>query len=294
MEREARKTDQKFAVICYIAAVCISTILTMIVGATVDKASPMYLYFTYLFPQLSYIGVFAVMFFVRNKNRFSSLLKRENVKGKDYIFASVIAVGLLFFAILPNSYVQKLFDAINLKASVVVPFFNEWYDYLLGLVVMCILPAIGEELVFRKAFCDGMEEVADYKTVLLCGALFALSHLNPAQTVHQFFLGCVLAFVYVKTKNITLTMLMHFLNNCIALFLTRITGDEIWNNNLTVMIVSCVVGAAVFALGIYLTHKKSGKMNNDKTGKIEPLTIVLTIVLAVAWAIFAVLLYNAA
>lgn len=278
-----RKIDQKFAVTCYAIAVCVSAFAGAIVAATVASDNPLYIYLSYLLPQIGYICVFFAMKYRYERTLFRGLVKKENVRLSQYLIGALIAVGLLFVALLPNTGFRKLFDIMGIKANVVVPEIDKWYEYLLSGLVICVLPAIGEELVFRKAFCDGTEEVADYKTVLLCGLAFALSHLNAAQTVHQFFLGCVLAIVYVKTKNVTVTMTMHFINNFLALYLERITGAEVWNN-ITVQGICFAVGAIAVGGGLFLLLRKGG-LDNKKQGKIEGVTKILFVVLAAAWAI---------
>ena len=280
-----KRIDQKFAVIAYAAALLVSAVVSALVSATVKPDTNLYLYLCYLLPQAGYISVFFIMC-LKRKIPFKSLLNKENVKGVHYLFATILAVGLLFFAILPNNYVKLLFEKLGSSASTVVPKFETPLDYVLCGIVICVLPAIGEELIFRKAFCDGMESVADYKTILLCGLAFSLSHLNLAQTVHQFVLGCCLGYVYVKTKNITLTMVMHFINNFIALYLESITGTEIWNN-ITVPIIACVIGAVFVTGGILLFMKKAKPLDNKKTGTLEMIMQMFLIVLGVAWAICA-------
>lgn len=288
-ERERKRPDQKFAVWCYGAAVVLSSILSVVVSLTVDREGNLFLYMSYLLPQIGYIGVFCYLYFRRSKNGLRDFLAKENVRPLEYLFAVLAAVGLLFFGLLPNAYVQKLFEIIGLHATVIVPELNVWYDYVLCGVILCVLPAIGEELVFRKSFCDGMEGVADYKTVLLCGLAFSLSHFNPAQTLHQFVLGCVLGFVYVLTRNVTLTMTMHFVNNAIAVYLERITGTEIWNNTV-VTAVACALGAVVLVVSLFFIWKRRGKSAEEKkTGTIEPVTIGLLVVLAVIWALMTAL-----
>jgi membrane protease YdiL (CAAX protease family) len=286
MSVRRREIDQKFTVISYAAAMFVGTVLSAVVAATVDASTPLYLYLGYLLPQTAYITVFALMWRVKYGMPFGELVDKRDVKPVQYLFALLIGVGTLLFALLPNTYITELIKNAGSGASVNVPDMTEWYDYILGIVIICVLPAIGEELIFRKAFCDGMKDVADYKTVLLCGFMFAMAHLNLAQTVHQFFLGCVLGYVYVKTKNITLTMTIHFVNNLLALYLERITGAEFWNN-ITVAAVSCAVGFALLFAGLALVFKTGKKLDNTKKGRIETLTAVCIVVIAFAWVVCA-------
>lgn len=290
-EKVGVRPNQKFAVICYGAAVVLSSLLSVVVSLTVrDRQGNLYLYLSYLLPQVAYIGVFGYMYFVRNKNRLRDFLPKQNVKAADYPLAVTAAAGLLFFAVLPSRYLTKFLTGIGLHASVVVPQLTEWYDFVLCAIILCVLPAVGEELIFRKSFCDGMEEVADYKTVLLCGLAFSLSHFNPAQTVHQFFLGCVMGLVYVMTKNVTLTMVMHGVNNAIAVFLERITGKEIWNNTM-VLGIACAVGAVVLVGSLLLLWRNKRKLDNAKKGKLEQMTIWLIIIMAFIWSIMTVVAF---
>ncbi len=258
-----------------------------------EKDSNKYIYVHYREDGIlltKYVGEYSDNLYnlILNNSIKAKQIKKENIKFVHYVFALLIAVGLLFFALLPNYGITLLFEKIGSKATAVVPTLDKPADYVLCTLIICILPAIGEELIFRKAFCDGLSDVADVKVILLCGIAFSLSHLNLAQTVHQFILGCCLGFAYVKTKNITLTAFMHFLNNAMALFIERITGAEIWNN-IVVLAVSCAVGFVVMAAGFFGLIKKTNKLNNDKKGKLEPITAVFIGVLAVAWMICAVL-----
>ena len=97
--------------------------------------------------------------------------------------------------------------------------------------------------------------------------------------------------MYITTKNVTVTMLMHFINNALALYLERITGAEIWNN-ITVMIICFVLGAAAVAAGLMLLLRKGRRPDNKKTGKPETITVILIGVLALAWVITLALSFG--
>lgn len=280
---ERRVIDQKFAVVSYAIGLCVSVLGSSIVAATVDINTNLFIYLSYLIPQIGYIGVFCINYF-RYGQKFTDLLKKDNVKGVHYPLAIALAVGILFFALMPNFYLQKGIAMMGSNATTVVPTMDYWYDYVLCTLIICVLPAIGEELIFRKAFCDGMQEVSDVKTIFLCALAFSLSHLSLAQTVHQFFLGVILGFIYVATRNITLTMVMHFVNNLLALFLEKITGAEFWTDNV-VLGASMAIGLVVAVGAIFGFIKTSKKVDNSKNGKLDTLTIILFAVLGLAWAL---------
>lgn len=94
---------------------------------------------------------------------------------------------------------------------------NSWGTYFLFLFTMAIVPAFCEELLFRGLIYNGLKKWNSTGALFVSAALFMLMHGSPDQTVHQFFLGLVLALVFSCTGSLWAPMLLHFLNNFIAL-----------------------------------------------------------------------------
>lgn len=86
---------------------------------------------------------------------------------------------------------------------------NVWVTFLL----MVIVAPIAEELLFRKVICDRLLVFGEGMTVLFSGLLFGLFHGNLNQFVYAFTLGAFLAFLYVKTGNVKITIALHMLVN---------------------------------------------------------------------------------
>jgi membrane protease YdiL (CAAX protease family) len=85
--------------------------------------------------------------------------------------------------------------------------------------VMCFAvgPAISEELMLRGFVGRGL--VARYGVgvgILLTSFLFGLLHLDPPHVAATMALGAVLHWVYFNSRSILLPMMMHFVNNGIA------------------------------------------------------------------------------
>lgn len=255
---EKRRIRPEDGVIVYLISFLLMQLLTLAVAKTEGEVK---IYLSYLIPQVCYIGVSAV-FLIATRTEFRFLPRKENLKGWHYGLAVTAALGIFFFALLPNYGLQILFEKIGKTATVTVPALNEAKDYVLCLITLCILPSVGEELVFRKICCDGFSAYGGRIAVVASGVLFGLSHLNLAQTVHQVFLGCLLAYLYMKTENITLTVLVHFVNNVLALFLTSITGAEMWNN-ITTLAICCVIGFAVLASSVAVFFKKEPPLSGS-------------------------------
>ncbi|MCL2587726.1 MAG: CPBP family intramembrane metalloprotease [Firmicutes bacterium] len=103
---------------------------------------------------------------------------------------------------------------------------NSPHRFLLVIVTTGILPSVVEELLFRGLILHALLPFGKWKAVLISSALFSLFHLSPAQTVYQFIFGIVLALVYLRTKNMLIPMLLHFVNNVAIVTVLFLGGTE--------------------------------------------------------------------
>jgi sodium transport system permease protein len=94
------------------------------------------------------------------------------------------------------------------------------------LVLVALVPAVAEEVLFRGAVLAGFRSrLPDLAAVLVAGVIFGLFHLSP-ETAFRFiptaWLGIVLGWVVVVSGSLPLAVLLHFLNNAAILTLTAI------------------------------------------------------------------------
>lgn len=275
---------QLFTVLCYAVAVGVEMVLSMVFagmhsnGQMGDKG---YVYTAYLLPQVSYLVVLAVFFAVQ-RIPINKIFRPEKATLPSYAFMLLIALGLFFVALLPNVFLQKAIQTSGSSSTVLLPPMETAGEIAASILLICVLPAIGEEMMFRKTFCEGMKGNNEWVIILLGGLFFSLTHFNLAQTVHQFVLGCVLCFLYVRTENVTLTMIAHFLNNLLALFIESWTEGVINWNDTTTLAISFAVGAVLLISGVFLVWKKTKKAPGGAE-KVSPATIILIALIGVVW-----------
>lgn len=94
--------------------------------------------------------------------------------------------------------------------------------FLVSMIFVAVLPAIGEEILYRGFVARGMRKFGVLGAMILSSLLFATAHGNLMQLVYQFFIGLVLFTVYFATRSIIASALLHFLNNGIALLINLI------------------------------------------------------------------------
>lgn len=78
---------------------------------------------------------------------------------------------------------------------------------------MVICAPIMEEYIFRKLIVDRTVRYGQAVAVLISGLMFGLFHGNLNQFIYAFVLGVFLAFLYVKTGNLKITIALHMLIN---------------------------------------------------------------------------------
>jgi len=95
---------------------------------------------------------------------------------------------------------------------------NSFHTYLFNIFMIAIIPAIGEEMIFRgivlKEINKGIKNI--HIAVVLSAILFSTMHMQFFGFFPRILLGLLLGYIYIWSKNIIFPILIHFLNNAIA------------------------------------------------------------------------------
>ena len=163
------------------------------------------------------------------------------------------AVVFLIFCMTPlNNWLLDAIEAMGLKRPSV-----SFEDNIWGLlVVACLLPCFTEEIVFRGTIAQSLEGNGNKLGALaISGALFALFHANPAQTIHQFVLGAFLTLLVFRSGSLWTSVIVHFFNNAlvVALSYTYVGSEEFWNlkTNMGWVLALFFVGIVGFCLCVF-------------------------------------------
>ncbi|HNQ20201.1 MAG TPA: CPBP family intramembrane metalloprotease, partial [Bacteroidales bacterium] len=89
---------------------------------------------------------------------------------------------------------------------------------LLNIVYVALVPAVGEELIFRGIIQKYLIKLTKHASIgiILTGLIFSLFHLSWSTILAIWFFGIILGIVYYTTGNIWYSMFMHFINNLMA------------------------------------------------------------------------------
>lgn len=96
--------------------------------------------------------------------------------------------------------------------------FTSTSDLIVALVVIAIIPAIGEELVFRGLFQNELAYITRnaHVSIWLAALLFSAFHVQFFGFVPRLFLGVLFGYLYLWSGNLLVAMFAHFVNNAFA------------------------------------------------------------------------------
>ena len=141
---------------------------------------------------------------------------------------------------------------------------------LFNLLVIALIPALGEELTFRgvlqQALVKGCKNA--HVGIWLSAALFSFIHFQFYGFLPRMFLGIILGYMFYYSGSLWTSILMHFVNNGTAVVvayleqkgLTEVEPDQFGaTDNLVWVIVSVVATVALIVLSRLIKQKYGRK-----------------------------------
>lgn len=139
---------------------------------------------------------------------------KKSIKPGQFILALIMCFALMYCGNLVGTLITTVVGV--LKGSAVD---NALMTYATGsnmfvtFLYMVICAPILDEYVFRKLIVDRTVQYGQGVAVVLSGLMFGLFHGNLNQFAYAFLLGLFLAFLYVKTGELKVTISLHMCIN---------------------------------------------------------------------------------
>jgi membrane protease YdiL (CAAX protease family) len=191
----------------------------------------------------------------------------KSILSKDLILP-VFALGLCaqFVGYAINSTIVGAFTEYTGFGDEYVFFsgMKHGYQIVIYIISIAVIPAISEELIFRKTFCDALAPYGPKTAIFVTSILFSLMHTSFERIFHTFICGLFCSWLYIGTKNIKLPMLLHFLNNFFAaievVLWYRVSEDAYSTARVARLVISLVVSIVCF---IYLRAKRREQLDAE-------------------------------
>jgi membrane protease YdiL (CAAX protease family) len=222
-----------------------------------------------------------------------NLLKPVNQKGfmifKIPMIYEVALVILLAFCIIPiTSFMGQLNSGIHLPEwlSGLEKWMIEQEDnadsligklilsdtfwlMLLNLIMIAVLPAIGEELIFRGVFQKIFYRFfrSGHPAIWITSFLFSALHFQFFGFIPRFILGLVFGYLFFWSGTLWFPVIAHFINNAVAVMGTYIKGTEYLNSQPDIELWRQLVGLSIPLIAVALIlwyFRNKSKMNSAK------------------------------
>lgn len=257
----------------YLLAICAGSILSTFASLALSKVSAgfggmsVHDWIGYIIMQIAFIGCVLIYAKVRKVDLVSVARIHKPRDFRQFILTPFIAFAtILVFLPLANLWTSFLaMIGYPVNSGVAMPKDGNVGAYFLSLLVMAILPAIGEELLMRGNVYHGLSTKNVWFGILMSALFFSLMHANPLQTVHQFGLGITLAITLTLTNSLWACVLIHFFNNFISItlvnYLPQVSEciDKLGYFNWLTGFASVIVGLLLLVLLFYILYRLGDK-----------------------------------
>lgn len=142
---------------------------------------------------------------------------------------------------LPESLsgLEQLMQQLEAQANALLQQFltcgnGAWWGLLINLLVLAVLPAIGEELTFRGVLQgllvsrESRVESREHVAVWVTAFIFSFIHFQFYGFIPRLLLGALLGYVLLWSGNIRYSMIMHGTNNALSVLLFYL-GTYVWD-----------------------------------------------------------------
>ena len=107
---------------------------------------------------------------------------------------------------------------------------NTFGGLLLNLLIIALIPAVGEEMTFRGVLQQSLtRKMNPHLAIFLSAAIFSFIHFQFYGFLPRMFLGILLGYMFYITNSLWVSILMHFANNGTAVVLYYLNYNGIVN-----------------------------------------------------------------
>lgn len=148
------------------------------------------------------------------------------------------------------------------------------WGLLLNLLMIAILPAIGEELIFRGALQKVLNRLFanPHAGIFATALIFSAVHMQFYGFIPRFALGLLLGYAYFLSKNLWVPIIIHFVNNAFAVILAFLYYNEHIQKNYNELALNTKALPAVLSLLLtaYAVYRIYLNESGQASGKHTP------------------------
>lgn len=220
---EARKQFSRIGLVMFLGTLLIygvQILVSLIIKKVPAISSNIDLCYVLLYAA-TYAIAYPVIFLMFKKIPADEGIEKKKMKVSHILIAFAICYAGTYFSNLVGNFITTIISAIrqNQVENVMVTVTDQmswWCNFL----IIVIAAPIMEELLFRKFLIDRMGRYGQGVAIVTSGLMFGLFHGNLNQFAYAFVIGVFFGFIYIKTRNIIYTIILHMITNFIGGFVS--------------------------------------------------------------------------
>lgn len=200
------------------------------------------------------------------RNKKESRIKLKPVEVLSWV---LIALPVMYVC---TYLVEMLIDKMNINPTMIesaLVFDNSLIGKILFFVEIAILPAILEEILFRKVMLNGAKKHGTVFGIIFTSIMFGMIHMNIPQALNAMLIGIIFAYITIKTGTILPAMILHGINNGLSTLLMINENNITANNIINYVYIGLVIIGAIVLVKKILTNKKEFTLQNENKNNID-------------------------
>ena len=196
-------------------------------GMTITYMDLNYFWLTALLVPLATLLPFFIYILV-SKSDLQQMIKFQHHDAINTVFGIVIAMGICMFANIPANILASILEAYGYHSYSSLPEYFNLNEFLLYTLGVAVLAPLIEEFIFRGIVISRLEKHGKGFAIFTSAVIFGLAHSNIVSVVFAFIAGLAFGWLYIKTRNLWVSIFVHFLNNMLSIFQSY---SSIWFSN---------------------------------------------------------------
>jgi len=207
--------------------------------------------------------------------------KRTGISKYNFSLSSMKIMVLISISIIAiqTGIVSPIVSSLpmpEIMKKIFLEFANQ--NGIFSFIVIVIAAPIIEELIFRGIILNGLlQRYSPVKSIIISSVLFGIVHLNPWQFISALIIGLFSGWVYYRTRKLTLSIMIHSVNNLFAFVgMYFMDAETMMNESLTELyggftnLILITVGAiTVSIICVFLLRKEFNIDNGSSLQKLN-------------------------
>jgi len=223
-----------------------------------------------IFMNIAFVLVF--IWYYRHINK-REVVSRPDTSTYKYILKSVaIGIATLFLLSGVLNYFQLFVEKLGFTSGSLSYSINSPAKYIISLISLALLPAVCEELLFRGVIVNALKHKGHVFAIIFSSIMFSIFHFSLSQLIYPLCFGLILSIVYLRTKNILVPMLLHFINNALSVsiqYFSSSSGGE-FTHSISILLYALITLAIWIWIMVYMFKDLKSHLASNNTQSQSP------------------------